>query len=83
MLTTATNGENSFDLRNPHLGWKSPGELYSFLKSAGAPDDAESTLDDAARSERDYVRERLRDELKREPTESELDEWLRRHTEGY
>jgi hypothetical protein len=25
----------------------------------------------------------LRAELGREPTEAELDEWLRRHTEGY
>ncbi len=40
-------------------------------------------LDDAARDEREYVRRRLREELQREPTESELDEWLRQHTEGY
>lgn len=40
-------------------------------------------LDDAARGEREYVRRRLREELQREPTESELDEWLRQHTEGY
>jgi hypothetical protein len=46
-------------------------------------DDADAPLDDAAEREREYVRERLRDELKREPTESELDEWLRQHTEGY
>jgi hypothetical protein len=47
------------------------------------PDDADAPLDDAAQSEREYVRERLREELKREPTEDELDEWLRQHTEGY
>ena len=47
------------------------------------PDDHEAPLDDVARSEREYVRQRLREELKREPTESELDEWLRQHTEGY
>jgi hypothetical protein len=47
------------------------------------PDDLETSLDDAAQSEREYVRERLREELKREPTELELDEWLRQHTEGY
>jgi hypothetical protein len=46
-------------------------------------DDAGAPLDDAAESEREYVRERLREELKREPTETELDEWLRQHTEGY
>ena len=47
------------------------------------PHDADAPLDDAARGEREYVRERLREELKREPTDSELDEWLRQHTEGY
>ena len=52
-------------------------------EEAPAPDDDETPLDDAAQSEREYVRERLREELKREPTEVELDEWLRQHTEGY
>lgn len=50
---------------------------------ATEPDDLDTPLDDAAQSEREYVRQRLREELKREPTESELDEWLRQHTEGY
>lgn len=45
--------------------------------------DADPELEDAARSERSYVRERLREELKREPSEQEVDEWLRQHTEGY
>jgi hypothetical protein len=52
-------------------------------EEAPEPDDADAPLDDAAQGERDYVRERLREELKREPTEDELDEWLRQHTEGY
>jgi hypothetical protein len=47
------------------------------------PEQDDATLDDAARSEREYVRGRLREELKREPTEPEVDEWLRQHTEGY
>jgi hypothetical protein len=47
------------------------------------PEDGESGLEDAARTEHDYLRQRLREELGREPTEQELDEWLRRHTEGY
>ncbi|HEX8098043.1 MAG TPA: hypothetical protein VF507_08405 [Pyrinomonadaceae bacterium] len=47
------------------------------------PGGADAGLDEAARKEREYVRERLRSELKREPTEEELNEWLRRHTEGY
>jgi hypothetical protein len=56
----------------------------SAASSAGeSPEDTETPLEDAARSEREYVRQRLREELQREPTEEELDEWLRRHTEGY
>jgi hypothetical protein len=46
-------------------------------------EDADAPLDDAARNEREYVSQRLREELKREPTEQEVDEWLRQHTEGY
>ena len=40
-------------------------------------------LKEAVREEREYVRGRLRDELGREPSEEEIDEWLRQHTEGY
>ena len=45
--------------------------------------DSEDTLGDAAEREREYLKRQLRDELGREPTEEELNEWLRRHTEGY
>jgi hypothetical protein len=41
------------------------------------------SLQDAVRDEHEYLVKRLRDELQREPTEEELDEWLRQHTEGY
>jgi hypothetical protein len=44
---------------------------------------AGDTLADAARDEREVAARRLRDELNRDPTEEEIDEWLRRHTEGY
>lgn len=44
---------------------------------------ADDSLDEAARNEGEYLRRRLRDELGREPTEAELNEWLRQHTEGY
>ena len=40
-------------------------------------------LSDAARAEHEFLHERLRQDLGREPTEEELDEWLRQHTEGY
>jgi len=52
-------------------------------EEAAESEDSNAPLDDAARNEREYVQERLRDELKREPTEGEVDEWLRQHTEGY
>ena len=43
----------------------------------------DNKLNDVAESEHEYLHQRLRDELGREPTEPELDEWLRQHTEGY
>ena len=42
-----------------------------------------SGLNEAAEKEHQYLHERLRAELGREPSEAELDEWLRQHTEGY
>lgn len=42
-----------------------------------------SELNKIAESEHAYLHQRLRDELGREPTEEELDDWLRQHTEGY
>lgn len=41
------------------------------------------SLQDVARDERELPRERLRAELGREPTEEEIKEWTRQHTEGY
>ena len=43
----------------------------------------EDKLAEVAQSEHDYLHQRLREDLGREPTEAELDEWLRQHTEGY
>jgi hypothetical protein len=60
-----------------------PQRFDASSEEATEPNDPETPLDEAAQSERDYVRQRLREELKREPTEDELDEWLRQHTEGY
>lgn len=45
--------------------------------------DGDASLEETAAREREYLRGRLRDELRRDPTEEELDEWLREHTEGY
>ena len=49
----------------------------------GADEGRGDSLEDAARDERSYARERLRQELGRDPTEEEVSEWLRQQTEGY
>lgn len=56
---------------------------YGFMDEENEPAGADDSLDETAQAERDYVRVRLREELKREPTDEELDEWLRQQTEGY
>ena len=62
----------------------SDAKLNPLLAAGPAEADEEPAgLGDAARDEREYVRGRLREELQREPTEEEMDEWLREHTEGY
>lgn len=60
-------------------------EIHLMNSENGETNDAEQTseLKDVARTEHEYLQERLRSELGREPTEAELDEWLRQHTEGY
>jgi len=54
-----------------------------FIDEAAQPEGVDAGLDDAARDEREFIRGRLREELEREPTDEEVDEWLRQHTEGY
>jgi hypothetical protein len=43
----------------------------------------DDSLQDLAREQPELARERLTRELGREPTEDEIDDWLRRQTEGY
>ena len=52
-------------------------------ENKGAEDETATKLQDVAEDEHQYLHQRLRAELGREPTETELDEWLRQHTEGY
>lgn len=61
--------------------FSSPGEPAE--EGPGGGEGSGHTLEDAARDERRYVRERLREELGREPASEEVDDWLRKHTEGY
>lgn len=46
-------------------------------------DETDPELEDTVQEEQEYLRERLRSELGREPTEQELNDWLREHTESY
>ena len=43
----------------------------------------DDSLQDLVRDEHELARERATRELGREPTEDEIDDWLRRQTEGY
>lgn len=43
----------------------------------------DESLEAASRDEREVARGGLREELGREPSDEDIDEWLRRHTEGY
>jgi hypothetical protein len=52
-------------------------------QDGGGDEGVHDSLEDAVRDEREYARERLREELKRDPTEDEINEWLRQQTEGY
>jgi hypothetical protein len=47
------------------------------------PEEEKSDLSSVASAEEDFVRERLSAELGRQPTQEEMDEWLREHTESY
>ncbi len=67
------------------LRWWSLPVWFSAPVSDDSPESADgaTSLEDVARAEQEFLRQRLREELKREPTEEELSEWLREHTEGY
>ena len=58
-------------------------QMAFLFNSNESEEGGNNSLEDVVEDEQEYLRERLRDELKREPTEAELDEWQRRHTEGY
>ena len=45
--------------------------------------DDESNLAETVKEEAEFLREKLREQFGREPTEEELNEWLREHTESY
>ncbi len=78
-MFSAQTGKVEDDRRRPIFNAASE-ENSETVKS---DDGGDATLEDVAAREQEYLRQRLRDELGREPTEAELNEWLREHTEGY
>ena len=52
-------------------------------EETGSAGSGGESLADAARDEREVAAARLRGELGHDPSEEEVDEWLRHHTEGY
>ena len=46
-------------------------------------DEKKADLSSVANEEENFVRERLSSELGRQPTQEEVDDWLREHTESY
>ena len=52
-------------------------------EETGSANSGGESLADAARDEREVAAARLREELGRDPSEEEINEWLRHHTEGY
>jgi len=59
------------------------GEVMVMETPTDDSDDNQNELADVASDEREFVRQTLAAELGREPTEEELNEWLREHTESY
>ena len=68
-----------------HDSHQTPSRRAAFAahEDEGTDEGRGDSLEDAARDERRYARQRLRAELGRDPTEEEVNEWLRRQTEGY
>lgn len=55
----------------------------STVDSDDAPPADDSSLETLIVQEQNLAHRRLREELGREPTQAEADEWLAAHTEGY
>ncbi len=68
-------------MNDKNLSAKTPVELST--NSTDEPPENDSSLEALVRQEQSIARERLREELGREPTQAEIDEWLNEQTEGY
>ena len=59
-----------------------PGPLDG-IESGQEVEQGGNSLEDAARDSQEVARASLRAELGREPNDTEIDDWLREHTESY
>ena len=59
------------------------GFLFAANMAIDASEEGDDSLEEVARKEQEFLRQQLREELKREPSEEELNEYERQHTEGY
>ena len=59
------------------------GEVLVMETPTDDSDDNQNELANVASDEREFVKQTLAAELGREPTDEELNEWLREHTESY
>jgi hypothetical protein len=76
--------DHRLSILNPdlfHRGWMTAGT--EGMDGEGKQPEPDPDLEKAVQEEYEYLRNRLTEELGREPTDEELDEWLRRHTEAY
>jgi hypothetical protein len=77
MVSTQTSGGGADESRRRNF------DVTEENPETAGGSDGDGSLEETAEREREYLRGRVREELGREPTEEELDEWLREHTEGY
>ncbi len=68
-------------MNNKNTLEKTPDELPA--NSTDTPPENDSSLEALVREEQSLARERLREELGREPSQEEADKWLSEQTEGY
>ena len=75
------NKERTEEKLNAVADGKTPDDSTETTVNAALEND--SSLESLVREEQSNARRRAQEELKREPTQKEADEWLDAHTEGY
>ena len=60
-----------------------PPHAESGASREGDEGNGDDSLQTLSREQRDYAREALTKELGRDPSDEEMDDWLRQQTEGY